>query len=87
MTFGTRVLWGLYNLKKNVGTNNFSAQFIIIISHYKNIGYNIKQTACWWSTKSRFATLLSSLIARWGGGGAGGANVRLYDGSDLKSRV
>ena len=32
-----------------VGSNNFSAQFIKIISHYKIIGYNInvlKQTAC-----------------------------------------
>ena len=33
----------------NVGSNNFSAQFIQIISHYKKIGYNInvlQQTAC-----------------------------------------
>ena len=32
-----------------VGSNNFSAQFIKIISHYKKIGYNInvlQQTAC-----------------------------------------
>ena len=31
------------------GSNNFSAQFIKIISHYKKIGYNIdvlQQTAC-----------------------------------------
>ena len=50
----------VYKLKKIVGSNNFSAQFIIIISHYKKIGYNInvlQQTAC-------LATLLSSLIAR-----------------------
>ena len=36
-------------LKKIVGSNNFSAQFIKIISHYKKIGYNInvlQQTAC-----------------------------------------
>ena len=35
--------------------NNFSAQLIKIISHYKKIGYNInvlQQTACLWSTKS-----------------------------------
>ena len=35
--------------KKIVGSNNFSAQFIKIISHYKKIGYNInvlQQTAC-----------------------------------------
>ena len=36
-------------LKKIVGSNNYSAQFIKIISHYKKIGYNInvlQQTAC-----------------------------------------
>ena len=36
-------------LKKIVGSNGFSAQFIKIISHYKKIGYNInelQQTAC-----------------------------------------
>ena len=36
------------NLMKIVGSNNFSAQFIKIISHYKKIGYNInvlQQTA------------------------------------------
>ena len=31
----------VYKLKKIVGFNNFSAQFIEIISHYKKIGYNI----------------------------------------------
>ena len=39
----------VYRLKKIVGANNFSAQFIKIISHYKIIGYNInvlQQTAC-----------------------------------------
>ena len=39
----------VYRLKKIVGSNNFSAQFIKIISHYKKIGYNInvlQQTAC-----------------------------------------
>ena len=30
-----------YKLKKIVGSNNFSAQFIKIISHYKKIGHNI----------------------------------------------
>ena len=38
-----------YKLKKIVGSYNFSAQFIKIISHYKKIGYNInvlQQTAC-----------------------------------------
>ena len=39
----------VYKLKKIVGSNNFSTQFIKIISHYKKIGYNInvlQQTAC-----------------------------------------
>ena len=31
----------VYKLKKIVGSNNFSAQFIKIISHYKKICYNI----------------------------------------------
>ena len=39
----------VYKLKKIVGSNNFSAQCIKIITHYKKIGYNInvlQQTAC-----------------------------------------
>ena len=39
----------VYKLKKIVGSDNFSAQFIKIISHYKKIGYNInvlQQTVC-----------------------------------------
>ena len=39
----------MYELKKIVGSNNFSAQFIKIISHYKKIGYIInvlQQTVC-----------------------------------------
>ena len=39
----------VYKLKKIVGSNNCSAQFIKVISHYKKIGYNInvlQQTAC-----------------------------------------
>ena len=38
-----------YKLKKIVGSNDFSAQFIKIITHYKKNGYNInvfQQTAC-----------------------------------------
>ena len=31
----------VYKLNKIVGSNDFSAQFIKIISHYKKIGYNI----------------------------------------------
>ena len=39
----------VYKLKKIVGSSNFSAQFIKIISYYKKIGLNInvlQQTAC-----------------------------------------
>ena len=39
----------VYKLKKTVGSNNFSTQFIKIICHYKKIGHNINvllQTAC-----------------------------------------
>ena len=39
----------VYKSKKIVGSNNFSAQFIKTISHYKKIRYNInvlQQTAC-----------------------------------------
>ena len=39
----------VYKLNKIVGSYNFSAQFIKIISHYKKISYNInvlQQTAC-----------------------------------------
>ena len=39
----------VYKLKKIVGSNNFSAQVIRVISHYKKIGYNInvlQQSAC-----------------------------------------
>ena len=39
----------VYKLKKIVGSTDFSAQFIKVISHYKKIGYNInvfQQTAC-----------------------------------------
>ena len=39
----------VYKLKKIVGSNNFSAKFIKIISCYKKIGHNInvlQQTAC-----------------------------------------
>ena len=57
----------VYKLKKIVGSNNFSEQFIKIISQYKKIGNNInvlQQTACLVVNQSTVATLLSSLIAR-----------------------
>ena len=39
----------VYKMKTIVGSNNFSAQFMKIIAHYKKIGYNINvlhRTAC-----------------------------------------
>ena len=68
----------VYKLKNIVGSYNFSAQFIEIISHYKKIGYNIyvlQQTACLVVnpiTFGNFAFLYNS-------------DFRLYDGSDLKT--
>ena len=61
----------VYKLSKIFGSNIFSAQFIKIISHFKNIGYNInvlQQSACLVVNPVQLATLLSSLIAhRWNG--------------------
>ena len=55
--------------KKIVGSINFSAQFIKVMSHYKKKRLAITLMYCnrlhaWWSTQSRLTTLLSSLIAR-----------------------
>ena len=43
----------VYRLKKIVGSNNFSEQFVRISSHYKKIGYKINELNrlhAWWST-------------------------------------
>ena len=70
-----------YKLKNIVDTNNFSAQTIKIITHYKKIGYNIyvlQQTACLVVnpiTVGNFATLFKGI--------PGGSDLRLYNGSDL----
>ena len=59
----------LYRLKKIVGTNTFSAQFIKIISHYRKIGYTInvlRQTACLVDnqiTVGNFAFLFNCMLA------------------------
>ena len=58
----------VYKLKKIVGSNNFSAQFIKIISVYKKIGYNInvlQQTACLVVNPITVGNFASSLIAHW----------------------
>ena len=57
----------VYKLKKMVGCNCFSAPFIKIISNYKLLAITLmycNRQHAWWSTQSRLATLLSSLIAR-----------------------
>ena len=70
-----------YKLKKIVDSNNFPAQFIKIISHYKKIGFNInvlQQTACLVFnpiTVGNFAFLFNCMRV----------DFRLYDGSDLKT--
>ena len=70
----------MHRLKKIVGSNNFSAQFIKIISYYKKIGYNInvlRQTACLVVNTimvGNFAFLFNCTL-----------NLRFYDDSDLKS--
>ena len=73
----------VYKLKKIVGSNSFSAQFIKIISHYKKIGYNInvlQQTACLVVnpiTIGNFAFIFNCTPV--------GRIFRLYDGSDLQT--
>ena len=73
----------MYKLKKIVGSNNFSAQFIKIISHYKTIGYNInvsQQTACLVVNPIMVGNFAFSFKLH-----AGGSDFRLYDGSNLKT--
>ena len=73
----------VYKLMKIVGSNNFSAQFIKIISQLKKIGYNtnvVQQTASLVVnpiTVVNFAFLFNCTPV--------GADFRLYDGSDFKT--
>ena len=61
----------VYKLKKIVGSNNFSAQFIKIITYYKKIGYSInvlQQTTCLVVnpiTVGNFAFLFNSTPVGW----------------------
>ena len=67
----------VYKLKKIVGSNNFSAQFIKIISPYKKIGYNINvlhQAACLVANP----IMVGNFAFHFN-------DFRLYDGSDLKT--
>ena len=73
----------VYKLKKIVGSNNFSAQFIKIISHYKKIGYNIKalqQTAFLVVNPITVGNFAFLFLMH-----ASGSDFRLYDRSDLKT--
>ena len=67
-----------------VGSNNFSALFIKIISHYKKIGYNINvciATDCMLGGKPNHGWQLCFRLYLH----AGGSDFRLYDGSDIKT--
>ena len=58
----------VYKLKKIVGSYNFSAQFIKMISHYKKIGYNInvlQQTARLVVNKITVGNFAFLFNARW----------------------
>ena len=58
----------VYKLKKIVGSYNFSAQFIKMISHYKKIGYNInvlQQTAHLVVNKITVGNFAFLFNARW----------------------
>ena len=58
----------LYKLKKIVCSNKFSAQFIKQFPILKRLAITLmycNRLHPWWSTQSRLATLLFSLIARW----------------------
>ena len=72
----------VYKFEKSVGFNNFSAQCIKIISHYKKIGHNIivlQQTTCLVVesiTVGNFAFLFNCTPMSRSSG---------YDGSDLKT--
>ena len=67
-----------------VGSGNFSARFVGVVSHCKKGLLWLWCTYCdrlhaWWSTQSRLATLLSSLIARRCAG------LQTLTGSDLET--
>ena len=89
----------VYKLKKCVGSNIFSAQFIKIISHYKKSGYNInvlKQTACLVVNPITVGKLSKGAkirnrynqvphLTQYSNWESDKLTIRLYDGSDLKT--
>ena len=74
----------VYKLKKIVGSHNFSAQFINIISHYKKIGYNInvlQQVACLVVNPITVGNFVFLFLLH-----TEGSDFRLYDGPDLRTK-
>ena len=58
----------VYKLKKIVGSNNYTTQFIKLFPIIKRLAITImycNRVHARWSIQSRLATLLSSLFARW----------------------
>ena len=52
----------MYKLKKIVGSDHFSAQFIKIISHYRKIGYNTNVQEVYHVYLNKFKIALSHLF-------------------------
>ena len=70
----------VYSWAHRGSTGRFS--LALTVCELKKIGYTLtngNRLHAWWSTQSRLATLLSSLIACW--------LVGLYDGSHLKTNL
>ena len=71
----------MYKLKKNVGSNSFSAQFVKIVSHYGGVGYKIsvlQWTACFVVgpvAVGGFAFLFGSVTAGRASGLCGGSDL------------
>ena len=72
----------VYKLKKIVGSNNFSAHVIKMISIIKRLAITLmycNRLYAWWSTQSQLATFPFNCTP------VGWTLNRLYDGSDLKT--
>ena len=72
----------VYILKKIVGSNSFSAQFIKIVSHYTKLAITLMYcTDCMLGDQPNHGWKLCFPLKLH----AGGSDFRLYDGSDLKA--
>ena len=72
----------VYKLKRIVGSSNFSAQFIKIISHYKKIGFNInvlQLAACFVANPITVGSFVLLQLH------ASGSNFIIFDCSDLNT--